>query len=408
MDLNRIRRREMLQWLALGGVCLGESLEAWAEKQSRGVAAYPPDKVIRQLARDGWVVEYKKADVKREGIGLRAPSVIAPESYDLTPAILETQFKARGLCTVLMPSFAHLCNQTCLVTKVEVHADDKLLRPNRDYLLKPVVTQPMGNRFWQVSGLAPKKLIPIRIRVTGIVSNAAAPASLEAAKTKIAEVAAEDNRFEKRYRVAPVSHWLKKPSRTLKEAAADIRGTEKKKRFATYLRILEEAHKKCKLQGKGMNRDPENFIKDGMKGSCGANADFVNFTATTAGYPYLYYTEGFVVVPKLNYMGLHAWNMACCNGWFIADSLHADQYFPEYSGYFATSVGPNVGHPGGTHGTTNGGYTKRTDTIMDYYIYFSTPGYAKFGPELRKMKIPEEVQLLGDFVAEQRKRVNKR
>jgi hypothetical protein len=205
-----------------------------------------------------------------------------------------------------------------------------------------------------------------------------------------------------------MAHWLKKPSGTLNEAAAEVRGEGKKKRFASYLHILQQANKKCKLDIKGRVRDPEVFVKDGMKGSCGANADFVNFVASAAGHPYLFYTEGFVVVPRLNYLGLHAWNTACCNGFFIADSLRPELFFPEYAGYVATSVGPNIGHPAGTHAATNGGHAKGTDTIIDYYIYFSQPGYGINGEKLTKMKIPEGIQLLGDYVAAQRKRVNKR
>jgi hypothetical protein len=115
-----------------------------------------------------------------------------------------------------------------------------------------------------------------------------------------------------------------------------------------------------------------------------------------------------VVVPSLNYLGLHVWNTACCNGFFIADSLRPELFFPEYAGYVATSVGPNIGHPAGAHATTNGGHVKGTDTIIDYYIYFSQPGYGINGEKLNKVKIPEGIQLLGDLVAEQRTRVNKR
>src|SRR5260370_10206851 len=160
-----------------------------------------------------------------------------------------------------------------------------------------------------------------KIRIMGLVSDAAAPKNLEAAKTKITEVAGAANQFEKRYKIPAITHWLKKPSARLTEAAAEVRGEEKKKRFDSYLHILQQANKKCKLDIKGRVRDPEVFVKDGMKGSCGANADFVNFAASTAGYPYLFYTEGFVVVPKLNYLWLHVWHTACCNGFFIAYSL---------------------------------------------------------------------------------------
>jgi len=407
MDLEYVNRRDLLQWLLWTGALLGETAPGGAKPSAHTAEPYPSDKVLRPLAREGWVVNYTKTDQRREGIGLRAPSIIPPEKYVITPAIIESQFQGRGLCNVLMPSFAHICNQTCLASRVEVEANDKLLRRGTDYTIKQVVTRPFGNRFWQASGIVMKKKGPVKIRIIGMVANAPAPGNLEAAKKKITEAAGEANRFEKKYKIAPMAHWLKKPSSAVNDAAAEVRGEKKKDRFAAYLRILQEARKKCKLDLKGRKRDPEVFVKDGMKGSCGANADFVNFTASSAGFPYLYYTEGFIVFPRLNYWGLHAWNTACCNGWFIADSLNPDLFFPEYANYVATSIGPNIGHPGGVNGTTNGGLGRTNDTLIDYYIYFSQPGYGINGEKLNKMEIPEGIKALGDFVAKQRTRVNK-
>jgi hypothetical protein len=103
------------------------------------------------------------------------------------------------------------------------------------------------------------------------------------------------------------------------------------------------------------------------------------------------------------------WNTACCNGFFIADSLNPDLIFPEYAGYVATSVGPNNDHPLGSKGTTSGGYgTGDRDSITDYYIYFSIPPYGKYKDVLAKLKIPEGVEILGEFAAKRRERVNQR
>jgi hypothetical protein len=411
MSLDAMSRREMLRWLAAGGICLHQlgQVAQGADSKGRGAGKYPADKMIRAVEREGWVVEYKKADVQREGVGLRGPSIFPPDKFVLTPVILESQFKGKGRWSVLMPSYAHLCNQTCLATKVEVWANDELLTRGRDYTLKPVVTKPMRNRFWQVNIARVAQKRDMKIRVTGIISNPAAPENLEAAKARIVEIASRDTSFDKKYKVLPSPHWLKKPSKDLAEAAEQVYGADHKKRFETLLYILRETHKKGKLVMTGKTRDPEVYVKEGMKGSCGANADFVNFAANAAGHPYLYYTEGYVAVPRLDYLGLHVWNTACCNGFFIADSLQPDLFFPQYAGYVATSVGPNTDHPAGDSGATSGGYgTGERDSITEYYIYFSFPPYGKYKDDLAKLKIPEGVQLLGDFVARQREKVNAR
>jgi hypothetical protein len=402
--MDRMSRREMLAGLLAAGVLLRESPAARAEKEE--APRYPDAKTLRQLAKDGWVVEYKKDDARREGVGLRGPSILPPDAYVSTYVTLETQCQARGKCNVLMPSFAHVCNQTCLVTRVEAEANDKVLQQGRDYTVKRVTYRPLGNRFWQVSGITLKKKGPVKIRVTGIVLNAAPPAKLAAAKEKIIKVAAEANQFEKKFKVSPVAHWLKKPSDEVKEAVAAAHGDDTKKRFTTLLHILKYLSKKGKLT-KGQSRDPEDFVKDGMKGSCGANADFVNLAANSAGHPYLYYTEGYIAIRKLDYLGLHAWNTACCNGFFIADSLNPELFFPEYPEYIATSVGPNIGHPKGVKGSTSGGYATGT-WVDDYYIYVSFPNAGIYGDKLAKSKIPEGVKALAEFVAHQRTQVNKR
>jgi hypothetical protein len=402
-----VTRREMLALTALVGA--GWLPRARADSRSGSSAKYPSEKMIRAIEKEGWVVEYKKANVQQEGIGLRGPSIFPPDKLVLTPVILEAQFKGKGRCNLLMPSYAHVCNQTCLATRVEVWANDKLLTRGSDYTVKPLVTRPMRNRFWQVSGLNMPQKTNVRVRVTGIISNAPAPANVEAARTKIMEIAAKDTSFDKKYKVLPSPHWLKDPGKELAEAASAVTGEDRKKRFATLLHILRVTHKKGKLVLTGKTRDPEVYVKEGMQGSCGANADFVNFAANAAKHPFLYYTEGYVAVPGLNYLGLHVWNTACCNGFFIADSLNPDLIFPEYAGYVATSVGPNNGHPAGASGSTSGGYASgERDSITEYYIYFSVPPYGKHKDDLAKLKIPEGLQLLGDFVAKQRDRVNRR
>jgi hypothetical protein len=410
MNQEMLSRREVLQWLALGGAYLGTTPFALAAGDSGATAAYPAAKVLRDLAKEGWTVEYKKADVRREGMGLRAPSVIPPERYVSTPAIVEARFQGSGKWRVVMPSFAHVCNQTALATRVEIEAAGSPLKRGRDYTLKPLVTRPAGNRFWQVEALVARKKGPIKIRVVGYVSNAAEPADREAARKKIAQIAAQPNEFEKRYRVKPERHWLKKPSQAVEDAATGVQAEDPKNRFEAILHIVREMNKKGKLSREGKTRDPEEFVKDGLKGSCGANADFVNYAATAAGYPNLFYTEGYIVIPRLNYLGLHAWNTACCNGLFIADSLNPDLVLPEYSGYVATSVGPNLGHPHGPHATTNGGWATGTGRfeVRDYYVYFSMPGYGVHGERLNKMETPAGIRQLADFVERQRRRVNKR
>jgi hypothetical protein len=404
MDMDRMSRRELLAGMLAGGVLLPASA-APARKADDG-PSYPDAKALKQLEKEGWVVEYKKEDARREGVGLRAPSILQPEGYVSNQVILETQCKARGKCNVLMPSFANVCNQTCLATRVEAEANDKVLKQGRDYTVKRVVYRPFGNRFWQVSGITLKKLGPVKIRVAGIVLNAAPPARWPAAKEQLVKIASEANQFEKKYKVSKAAHWLKKPSDEVKEAAATAYGDDTKMRFATLLHILKHLSKKGKLT-KGKSHDPEEFVKDGLKGSCGANADFVNLAANRAGHPYLYYTEGYIAVRKLDYLGLHVWNTACCNGLFIADSLNPELFFPEYPEYIATSVGPNVGHPSGVKGATSAGYATGT-FVDDYYIYVSIPNGGIYGEKLAKSKIPKEVKLLGEFVAEQRRRVNKR
>jgi hypothetical protein len=131
-------------------------------------------------------------------------------------------------------------------------------------------------------------------------------------------------------------------------------------------------------------------------------------SASAAGHPYLFLTEGFIAIPALDYLGMHAWNTACANGFFIADALNPALVLPEYAGYLATSVGRNAGHPAGTNSSTNGGWSVNRGTVRDYYIYFSIFRYGNHKDRLAKFKIPEGIQLLGDFVARQRERVNKR
>jgi hypothetical protein len=398
----------MLELLALGGVLLGQSATRGAEKKSGAGPRYPDEKTLAAVRREGWVVEYRKADVRREGVGVRAPSAVAPERYVVTPCCIEAQFVVQGKWHLVMPTPANTCNQTCLATRLEVEVEGKLLKPGTDYTLQPLATRPLGNRFWQIKA-EHKEKSSAKVRVLGLVSNAAAPTDLGAAQSKIAEVAGQDKEvkaFDRKYKVAPIPHWLTKPSKEVQEAVAGVVSSETKDRFASLKYILREMHKKGKLT-KGMSRDPEDFVKDGMKGSCGANADFVNLAATTAGLPYLYYTEGYVIVPKLNYGGLHVWNTACCNGFFIADSLNPDLIFPEYSMYVATSIGPNVNHPAKANGSTSGGWMN-AQYYNNYYVYFSLPGYGNNGAMLSKLTVPEGIQQLGEFVAHQRTKVNKR
>src|SRR5262249_60009428 len=104
---------------------------------------------------------------------------------------------------------------------------------------------------------------------------------------------------------------------------------------------------------------------------------------------------------------LHVWTNACSNGFFIADSLNPELVFPEYPEYIATSVGPNLGHPSGVKGATSGGYVTGT-FVDDYYVFVSIPNGGIHGEKLAKSKLPDEVKLLGEFVAQQRRRVNKR
>ncbi|HEV3259942.1 MAG TPA: hypothetical protein VG013_23945, partial [Gemmataceae bacterium] len=399
---HQITRRQMLAWAALGGVVLGQPARTRADKPSGQAAKYPADKALRQAEKEGWVIEYTRADVRREGTGLRAPSSVPAERFVVTPAVIEARFEGKGKCQVIMPSFAHVCNQTCLASKVEVEADDEPLKRGLDYTLKPLVTTPLRNRFWQV-GVPRKEKSRLKIRVLGVVSNAAEPADLKAAQQRIAETAARANQFDKKHKVAPAPHWMKKQSTALQDALSEVCGDEDKKPFTTLEHILQKAHKKAQLT-KDYDKDLEKFVKDGLKGPCGANAEFVNLAATTAGHPCLFYTEGFVMVPSLGYGGLHAWNTACVNGFFIADSLNPALVFPEYAGYVATSVGRNVGHPGGANATTNGGWLLKKDTTFrDYYIYFSMFGYGDVVKDrLAKLKIPEGIQLLGDFAARQR------
>jgi hypothetical protein len=403
-------RRELLQRFALAGASMALGSPAFARKESGAAARYPADKTLRALARDGWVVAYTKADARREGVGLRAPSAIPPERYVVTPANLEARFQGSGKWRVVMPTFAHVCNQTALATRVEVEADGKTLQRGRDYTLRPLVTRPAGNRFWQVDALVARKRGPVQIRVTGFVLNATEPADWQAARKKIAAVASRPHQFEKHYKVTPVRHWLKDPGDAVKEAAAGVRADDPKNRFEALLHILRAMRKKAKLTREGMKRDPEQFVRDGMKGSCGANADFVNFAATAAGYPCLFYTEGYILIPRLNYGGLHAWNSACSNGFFIADSLNPELVLPEYAGYVATSVGPTIGHPAGPHATTNGGWATGSGRfeVRDYYVYFSMSGYGVNGDRLKKLETPDGVRQLADYVEQQRRRVNER
>jgi len=306
-----------------------------------------------------------------------------------------------------MPSYAHACNQTCLATKVEVEADGEPLKRGQGYTLKPLVTTPHRNRFWQVA-VPRKEKSRLKIRVFGIVSNAAESADLKATQQKIADTASRANHFDKKYKVPAAPHWMTRPSKAVREAVEEVCGDEEKKRYAALEQILQNAHKKAQLT-KDYDKDLERFVKDGWKGPCGANAEFVNLAASTAGYPCLFYSEGFVMVPALGYGGLHAWNTACVNGLFIADSLNPALVFPEYAGYVATSVGRNVGHPGGTNAATNAGWLLKKDTTFsDYYIYFSMFGYGKIKDRLAELKVPEGIELLGDFVARQRERVNER
>jgi hypothetical protein len=405
MDLVQINRREMLAWMALGGVLLGRPENTWAEKKVDAGPKYPGEKTIRALEKDGWFVEYKKTDAAREGVGLRAPSALAPQSYVCTPAIIEAQFEGQGKFTVVLPRYANVCNQTALVSKVEVEVGDASAKRGRDYTLTSLTTKPLGNRFWQVK-MALKDKSKVKIRVIGVVSDAAAPTNWKEDKPKLAELAAQPKTFEKKYKVLPSPHWFKKTSDPLREEVAAAIGDDKQKRWVTLLHILQYVHKKGKLTKTG-ERDPELFVKEGMKGSCGANADFVNYVANAAGNSYLFFTEGFVAVPRLDYLGLHAWNNACLNGFFIADALNPELYFPEYPEYVATAVGPSIGHPAKPPAATNGGWATG-DYVQDYYIYFSLPPYGIHGKKLAKMTLPDGVQQLGDFVAHQRKRVNHR
>jgi hypothetical protein len=406
MNLEQMTRREMLAWAALSGAWLGQAPLAEAAKPSGGGAKYPEGKALRQARQEGWVIEYTKADLRGEGTGLRAPSAIPADRFVFTPAIIETRFEGKGKVHIVMPSFAHVCNQTCLATRVEVEADGELLRRGRDYTLQPLVTRPQGNRFWRVR-VPRKETTKLKIRVIGVVANAAEPADLKAAGQKIIATASRANRFEKKYKVAPAPHWLKKRSRALEEALAEARGEDSKQRFTALQHILQNTRKKAKLT-KDYDKDLEKFVKDGWKGPCGANAEFVNLAAAAAGHPYLYYTEGFIALPALDYLGLHSWNTACANGWFIADALNPALVLPEFAGYVATSVGRNVGHPSGTNGATNGGWSVNKGTVRDYYVYFSIFRYGVHKDRLAKFKIPEGIKLLGDFVAGQRARVNKR
>src|SRR5262249_18323391 len=354
MDLDRMTRREMLARAALGGVLLGQGAGAWAAKEPGEAAKYPDDKALKQAEKDGWVIEYKKADLAGEGTGLRAPSAIPPARYEVNPCILEARFEGKGKCQIVLPSFAHVCNQTCLATRVEAEADDTELRRGRDFTVKPLVTRPLGNRFWQVQ-VQRKEKTRLKIRVVGVVSNAAEPEDLKAAQEKIASAAARPNDFEKKYKVTPAPHWMQKRSKALDEALAETRPEDAKDRFAALRHILECTHKKAKHSDDN-DKDLEKFVKDGWKGPCGANAELANWGPTLAGQPWLYYTEGFVAVPALNYRGMHAWNTACANGFFIADAKSPALFFPEYAGYVATSVGRNIGHPAGPNGSTNGGW----------------------------------------------------
>ncbi len=405
MDLNRMSRRDVLAWAAAHGVLLGGVAAGRGAAKEADAAKYPPEKALRALERDGWVIEYKKADALREGKGLRAPSILPPDKFACFPVILEAQFQAIGRVKVVLPSFAHVGDQTCLATRVEVEANGKLLRKGRDYTARPLVTKPTGNRFWQFALTLPRTPGPVRVRVTGLISSPEAPRDRKAARAKIEQLAARDNDFDKKHQVKPVAHWLKKPSDKLKEVAAEPDASGTKNRFEALMKILRYANKKGKLT-EGTTRDPEEFVSSGFKGSCGANADFVNYLATAAGVPCLYYTEGWVVVPELGYAGLHAWNTACCNGLFIADSLNPALVFPEYSGYVATCVGPNLGHPNGENGSTNGGYVD--GNAAKYYIYCSMLGQGKHADELKKLAIPEGAQLLADYVAARRKGVDER
>jgi hypothetical protein len=401
MPLNSMTRREMLASTALGGVWLGTSAWSLAREEA---ASYPSLKTIKELERDGWVVEYRKADVAREGFGLRGPSILPAERFVITPSIIESHFEARGRCRIVMPRFAHVCNQTALVSRVEVEAGDRLLKRG-EYSIKPLITRPLGNRFWQVS-LTVRQKVPVKIRVTGFVTNAATPSNWKETKPVLLKRAAEPNQFEKKYRIAPSPHWFKKPSEALQEEVAATIGSEKLARFPTLLHILGYVNKKAKLTKKGP-RDPERFVKDAMEGPCGANSDYVNYAANIAGNPYLIFTEGFVAVPRQDYLGLHAWNMASSNGFFIADALNPELVFPEYPEYVATSVGANIGHPGGAQSATNGGWANG-DYVNDYYVYFSFPPYGMHGKKLAQMEVPEGVQKLGDHVVRLRTRVNER
>src|SRR5207253_1113443 len=82
-------RRQMLAWTALGGAWLVSSDAAWADKASGEGSKYPDGKALKQAEKDGWVIEYKKADADREGTGLRGPSLVPAESFVSTPADLK-------------------------------------------------------------------------------------------------------------------------------------------------------------------------------------------------------------------------------------------------------------------------------------------------------------------------------
>jgi hypothetical protein len=398
-------RRQMLARTTLGGVLLGLPAGGRADQPDAG-EKYPQDKALQQAEKAGWVLEYRKSDLEREGTGLRGPSIVPAERFVLTPAILEAQFEGKGKCQLFMPSFAHVCNQTCLATKVEVEVGGKPLSRGRAYSVDPLVTRPLRNHFWKVT-VPLKEKSRVSVRVTGIVSNAAEPADPKATRAKLVEVASQDNQFDQKYKVPPAPHWMKKRSKELEEALSEARGEGSAQRFTALEQVLRNTHKKAKLN-KEYDKDLDKFVKEGWKGPCGANAEFVNLAAGTAGQPCLFYTEGYVLVRSLDYMGLHSWNTACSNGFFIADSLNPALFLPEYASYVATSVGRNDGHPNGPNGSTNGGWSVGKDTVRDYYIYFSMLGFGKQKELLAKVQIPEGVQLLGEFVARQRARVNQR
>src|SRR5262249_122932 len=138
MDMSRLTRREMLATTVLGGVLLGTGAQGRAAKEDG--PKYPSEKVLGQLRKEGWVGQDKPADVKREGVGLRAPSILPPDKYVAEFRVVEAQCKARKL-NVLMPNFAHVGNQTCLATRVEAEANGKPLKQGTDYTVKAVVTR---------------------------------------------------------------------------------------------------------------------------------------------------------------------------------------------------------------------------------------------------------------------------